>query len=325
MVVSSPPILDLAALENKGFLLLNDHTPAPAQRTLIVLGVARSGTTMAAGVLHHLGVEMGMGDRPNTVFEDVALAKAMESNDSAALRELIAARNAAHQVWGWKRPSAIQHIDRIRHHFRNPQYIVLFRDILAIAARNQISARSDVLSNMDNTLRQYAELMAFVRNCESRMLLISYEKAMLRPEDVVGAIAALAGVDDADRLRMARDFVRQDAVDYLVAARDSFGRGRMEQLAPRQVSGWGFMIGHDGPACVELWVNDRRVAVTVADLRRDDLRGKVHHSGRCGFEFRLPEEDMIRPGDMVRTRIQGDIKDLNGSPCRFAGPAENPS
>ena len=70
----APPELDLSKLDNTGFLRINWPGPPPAERTLIVLGVARSGTTMVSGALHHLGIDMGMGGKPNTVYEDVALS-----------------------------------------------------------------------------------------------------------------------------------------------------------------------------------------------------------------------------------------------------------
>jgi hypothetical protein len=317
-LIQSPPIVDLSALENDGLLLINDAQPAPAERTLIVLGVARSGTTMVAGALHHLGIPMGMGERPNDVFEDVELAGAVEGDDPDRLQALIARRNDAHAVWGWKRPSAITRMERLQRQFRNPEYLVVFRDVFAIANRNRISVRADIVANMEDTLRRYAELLSFLRTCTARALLISYEKAMLRPRTFVDALAAHVGVTQRPLIRAARLFVRPNPPDYLVSSRTWGGYGNLEALRADRVSGWAALRGEDKPARVHLWINGQFVATAVADLDRPDVRQrKVHPTGACGFSFELPAAARLQDGDTVRVRIEGEPSDLHGSPREF--------
>ena len=147
---------------------------------------------------------------------------------------------------------------------------------------------------------------------------------MLRPLTTVTAIAQLAGVRNKPLIRAARQFVRQNAEEYLLTSRSWIGAGRMEQVAPRQVFGWATMRGKEEPVRVELWVNDRCVADMDADLMRDELKGKAHPTGRCGFHFKLPDDAMLKEGDIVRARIRGEVKDLNGSPREFTStPAKN--
>jgi hypothetical protein len=318
--VTPPSVVDISALENSGFFFINDEQPVPQERTIIVLGVARSGTTMIAGALHHLGIDVGMGEKPNTVFEDVALAKAMENRDDAALRSLIEQRNAAHKIWGWKRPSTLDYIQRVQGFFRNPEYLIIFRDIFAIANRNRISVRSDMLTNMEDSLRRYRDMLAFIKACRSRAMLISYEKAMLNAGDFVEALARHLGVEDPTAIEKTCEFVRPNPEEYLLTSRSWGGQGRVEHVGPRQINGWGLMRGDTQPAQIKFWVNGVLAGSALADLQRDDLKGKVHPTGQCGFQFMLPEEQAIREGDVIRARIEGEIKDLNGSPRQYTPP-----
>ena len=66
---------------NDGMLVLNDNACTQSQRTLIVLGAPRGGTSMVAGVLHHLGVYMGSDLLPT--FEDPSLSTLMLQGQQA--------------------------------------------------------------------------------------------------------------------------------------------------------------------------------------------------------------------------------------------------
>ena len=112
-------------------------------RTLIVVGVARSGTSMVAGVLEKLGVFMGTR-RDQIVFEDTELAAMLEAQPPIEnARDWLRARDSVHQVWGWKRPDAFKYLSSYLPAFRNPCLIVTFRDLLAISMRNAIAVESD--------------------------------------------------------------------------------------------------------------------------------------------------------------------------------------
>ncbi|MDQ3797346.1 MAG: hypothetical protein M3294_07255, partial [Pseudomonadota bacterium] len=69
----------LDALINLGFHELRPST-GPVEKTVIVLGVARGGTSMVAGALSKLGVYMGDAIT-GVVFEDLTLSRAVERRD----------------------------------------------------------------------------------------------------------------------------------------------------------------------------------------------------------------------------------------------------
>ena len=308
-----------SALVNTGVQTLNlAAAETMADRTLIVLGVARSGTTMVAGALHQLGVDMMAGQRPNPVYEDVELGEAMEARDARLLSRLIAARNARAPVWGWKRPSALAHIARLERQFRNPHYVVVFRDLLAIANRNRISVRADLLENLDETLAQYRALLGFVRRTQRPLLLVSYEKAMTDRDGFLDALVDYIGGCDAQARERAGDFIRINSPAYLLSARNWRIRGELSSIEADRVMGWAFAPGSKEPVVVRLLINGRLFGTQVAELPRPLLKERrMHATGHCGFNFRLPKNKQLGPGDEVSVRVVGEVEDLRFSPRRY--------
>lgn len=308
---------DAATLHNDGFLSINAPESWPAERTLIVLGVARSGTSMIAGALQALGVRMNEGSHP--VFEDVALSEAVEVNDMVTVQRLIAERNARFPIWGWKRPSSLYHIGRVEKLFRNPEYVVVFRDLFAIANRNRISAFSDVQQNMRKALREYNLLLKFLESTQKPILLVSYEKAMSDKEGFAAKLARHISNRETELLQKAAAFIEPNPVDYLLASRVRKSLGQLGGVNPSIIEGWAFMPDQTEPVEVLIQVNGREYARVVADrLRQDVLRQKLHPTGRCGFRISVPRAHALKTGDLVSARVIGDNRDLARSPKQVA-------
>ncbi|KSW10770.1 hypothetical protein CF15_08305 [Pyrodictium occultum] len=131
-------------------------------KTIIVLGMGRSGTSMVAGILHILGVNMGerlLGahwSNPLGHFEDLDFVELNEeilraaggSWDNPPAREAILAvaprfydrirplaeeERRRHEVWGWKDPRTSLTVELYLPHLENPYFIVCHRDWEAIA------------------------------------------------------------------------------------------------------------------------------------------------------------------------------------------------
>ena len=319
--MSDDSVVD-SALVNTGLQLINaDDEAIGGERTVIVLGVARSGTTMIAGALQQLGVDMMGGRRPNTVFEDVVLGQAMEVKDYSKLSQLIAERNRLGPVWGWKRPSALTYMARVERYFRSPRYVVVFRDLLAIANRNRISVRADLLDNLYDTAEHYRRLLAFVRKSARPMLLVSYEKAMLNRQAFVDALSAFAGEVGHDRRDVAEKFICTNADTYLASARNWSAQGEISTVEADRVMGWAFVPGSSDAVAVRLIINGRLFGTQLADLPRPSLVDrKMHPTGCCGYNFRLPQHKRLRDGDRVSVRVVGESRELGASPQRYVSP-----
>ena len=137
-----------------------DTVLAANERTYVVLGVSRGGTSAAAGILNFLGVPMGStGEAP--LFEDLPMNRAL-SQGIESVETLIARNNAEKSVWGFKGNTITLPYEEIAMKMRNPVFIVIFRDLLAIANRANLSAGRDVAAIMQRQGKEYQRIVDFV-------------------------------------------------------------------------------------------------------------------------------------------------------------------
>jgi hypothetical protein len=174
---------------------------------------------MVASALVCLGVFMGHSiDR--AVFEDVDIANSLESGEIAKLKTLIENRNRSYQVWGFKRPAAFKIMESYVHHFRNPCFIITYRDPLAIAKRNEISMGMKFAGALLEASNQLSVLTQFALKLRQPAMLISYEKALLDPRGFINNLAEFCGVEaDASLIETAANTVENGPDLYLSESR----------------------------------------------------------------------------------------------------------
>lgn len=315
---------DADLLVNRGLLPLNLPEEPPPQRTAVVIGVARGGTTMAASVLQALGVYMG--DRLGPVLEDLTLSKAVESKDTRAVDAIVAERNERFDVWGWKRPAAFRYAPVWQPRLRNPYLIVVYRDPFAIANRNRISMLQECLHGIKDATRQLEQLNGFVQEARVPTLLCSYEKAMTRPEDFVSGVTAFLGLEGEGRHKAAVAAIGANR-RYLRSSRITAARGYVDIVNRQYCAGWAFYIRQPNrqvgrqrrAATVIVMVNGTEAGRIPADSPRPDVRAAgFHETGNCGFCFYWPATAVPGEGDLVTVRVEGDLYPLPGAGT--AGP-----
>lgn len=201
------------AMVNLGVHVLNEPT-SREPRTIVVLGLARGGTSMVAGALFHLGVFMGDNVHPTT-FEDNHLSNPLDKGKLGVARRFIAERNDRYDVWGWKRPSSFRYLNVVAREFRNPHYVMVCRDLLAVATRRQLTAGHDVVFAMRRALKAHSILIEFVAETTSPVLLLSYEKCIHRPAETAQSLATFAGTELTEA---AVSFIQPDPPEYLESA-----------------------------------------------------------------------------------------------------------
>jgi hypothetical protein len=132
------------------------------EKTVVVLGLARSGTSVVTGILRILGVEMGSSiqDKANPFgsFEDKDFAllhrEIFESANSessywnppsqeailglkeevrASIEEIVRRKSQNGAIWGWKHPRTILTLELFLPALRNPHLVAVFRNPLGIA------------------------------------------------------------------------------------------------------------------------------------------------------------------------------------------------
>lgn len=196
--------------------------------TVVVLGTARGGTSMVAGVLRILGVDLGAeldednnedrvflqhgGDR--RIFSERSLAS-RKREYLKHVRRYIAERNQAGRTWGWKDPLASHYIEDVVGHLARPAFLFVARDPIAIATRQLFEEKSTapgaLLAYMLHALEDYRWVATFLTGCSPPPLLISYERALRHPEATVAGIRDyLVWPKDEEAERRAADFIVPD-------------------------------------------------------------------------------------------------------------------
>jgi hypothetical protein len=183
------------------FMNSSGERAVPEQRTVVVLGGYRGGTSMVAGLLRLMGLFMGfrLGQRNN---EDLDFQGAPPER----IIELAEERGRMFDLWGWKCPGSIYSMDRIAGHLRNPRFIVIFRDVMAIAqnemAREIYGFEEAVWRSADQQMR----LADFVLKSSHPTLAASYERAVRDSDLFVRSLADFVGLDfpggDFEKLAM---------------------------------------------------------------------------------------------------------------------------
>lgn len=211
---------------------------ADEPRTIVVVGVARGGTSMVAGALHHLGVPMGKPCQP-PIYEDTRFDDPLAKGDARAVRKLARQSTRQWRVWGYKRPKSAQHLRLIDRTFVNPRYVVVFRDVAAVARRQQlahaeepesIAARAGALKL---SLKKYMQITDFLLKHEPPALSISYEKAVQQPNAFLDSLMDFAQLRaTADEVRAASEFVQPNAIAYV--SQQEITRARRARRAQRE-------------------------------------------------------------------------------------------
>ena len=97
-------------LRNRGFSVLRATAPTDTA-TIIVVGVARSGTSMVASALRAMGVFLG-DQVHDSVYEDIEIAAALEERNDRLLTELIDFPKCRAQNMGLQAPGILCYYPR---------------------------------------------------------------------------------------------------------------------------------------------------------------------------------------------------------------------
>lgn len=193
---------------NSAGYIVRRGDPAKTKKTFVVLGVPRGGTSMTSGILRLSGIFMGnVLDPDNNEDQEFLLHKGnfldlLDSEKSAGyiegVRGIIKKRSESNDVWGWKDPLSILYIERLLDTIVNPHFILVTRDITAIAMREKVEfttpfhdtdtpenlfCRKLGLANM-----LYQKSLDFLSKNEYPFLAISYERSLRHKKNAANLI-----------------------------------------------------------------------------------------------------------------------------------------
>ena len=303
-------------LVNTGFMFGNEDRNTAAVECTVVLGGARSGTSLIAGTLYHLGVHMG-DKATSPVFEDVHLSGALESRNLDLVRQTVRDYSEAHSNWGFKRPTAIDYFKLLESELPERRYIFVFRDIFATANRNRLSVGLDIVKGLNRALDDNRTLVRHLQSTSSAWMLCSYDKILRRPEEFVKTVIGYANLQPGDnQIKKALEFIRPDPVDYIDSSRNTRAMGKLDRVSAQVVAGWAKYVNRDIDPEVDLVINGELVdSQKATELREDIKKAGRHSTGRCGFKFRLNKA--LQPGDLVEVRVRDEIRSLNPGSVTF--------
>ena len=206
--------------------------PAAAdQKTVVVLGQARSGTSVTTGVLETLGVDMGPPSWPTdwnpkgnfedesfgklhkailnsaeagrTYFDPPARERLLAQGDKFArqIEDLLAEKSNGKPLWGWKHPDTIMMIDLYLPHLVNPHFVVVFRNPLGTAQSTvEHTRRFQDKVDLDRALKlvhyYHGEMLRFLDlHPELPKVFLAFEELVENPLREAQKLADFIGVE----------------------------------------------------------------------------------------------------------------------------------
>jgi hypothetical protein len=211
---------------NTGIIFSGGMPSTETERTLVITGTPRGGTTAIAECIATLGVPMGVSVPPRPEqfnYEDPAFTRILhmeppEDLDLESLRELVRQRNEEYSTWGFKLPMALRSLPALERELRNPMFLFVFRDLVAVSSREVIANGDNAISAMVRALEWQQKMLDFIASSIAPCLLISYEKALQFPDLLARILARWSG------LPCAESFLK-DASGKIAANRDHYLRG----------------------------------------------------------------------------------------------------
>tara|TARA_R110001583_G_scaffold166104_3_gene318863 strand:- start:13312 stop:14253 length:942 start_codon:yes stop_codon:yes gene_type:complete len=290
-----------------------------SHKTFFVLGQARGGTSLAAGILYHLGIPMGeQCDKP--IYEDGILTRAIRSGNSRKIKEIIANYNSHWPNWGFKQPAAQNFILRNHRLFRSPCFIFIVKDPASIAIRKESLYGNDAVASMRKVLESYDRILKFIAKTKAPALIVSYEKLIQNPESLIEKMGVFVGNKNLNT-DSALEFIKAGNKNYQQFFENQLNQkrlhveGHIDQITANQITGWAVDYNNMSPVVLSVEKNGIEIATAIAeDFRADLQQAKVHETGQCAYTISLPTEGKLIAGDVIRV-FAGDAKvELSRSP-----------
>jgi hypothetical protein len=307
---------DPATILNQGVIVhpgaARGRKRAGREKTLIITGLARSGTSMVAALLMEAGVWLG-DHAYEPVNEDAEIAQMLRARDFTRLDALIAQQNAARPIWGFKMPDLhlfLQHDELQR--FRNPHLVMVHRDPVAVGVRNVLSEQfGGMQAYIDSTSAMHS-MAQFVRASRLPCLLLSYEKALLFPQVFVDNILSFCGLAlDEQRKAAVMRHVEPNRTLYVTTSKRAF-EGHLEGVIDGRLYGWARHIGQLEPVLLDLLIDGRLAATFQASEFREDLLAAGVGNGNHAFFVDLAEHE-VTDRSVIGVRINRRTVELGNS------------
>lgn len=168
-----------------------------AEKTVIVLGLGRGGTSAMSGILRILGVAMPDTTHPlKHEWSPVVYDGVVVDRDKTRLR--IAEIDDKHSVWGWKSPKDIFTVGQFETMLCKPHYIVIFRNVFDVCASSKRYEGLPYEALMPDVAAVLSEIARFISTNTSPLALASFERVVADPVDTVRELADWLDISPSD-------------------------------------------------------------------------------------------------------------------------------
>lgn len=156
------------------------------QKTVLVIGQSRGGTSLVAAILDALGVYMG---EPNELHNGGAYESFKFVHGGKDEKDAEIARcNSLYDIWGWKQPFGPDVLATLSPRVRNPHCIFIFRDVVATTKSYAWHTKQIPDAALVAVLLQQARLLEALQETKLPSLVVSSEHAHTRPTEVIDEI-----------------------------------------------------------------------------------------------------------------------------------------
>jgi hypothetical protein len=300
--------------KNSGIAVINRSCTNMPHKTVLVMGVPRGGTSMVAGAVSKLGVFMGPEFKIAPFYENPELEICAKTKKKIEAKKIILGYNELYPTWGFKVLPRGWSFWLFKPMFREPVYIVVFRDILAIANRRAVSLDKSLLKEMFVSNWHNLCLLLFLAFTKRPTLILSYEKALLSPEDFVKGLAKFLEINNHSKIEEAIQFITPSPANYLMRS-DSNYFGYLDHVDSTKIAGWALSLADKNPIKIEILINGQLNRVIEACSKREDvLKANARFREDCGFVVVFNEQNKLNKGDCVEVRILEKNIQLINSP-----------
>tara|TARA_R100000935_G_scaffold41713_1_gene63364 strand:- start:170 stop:1243 length:1074 start_codon:yes stop_codon:yes gene_type:complete len=275
------------------------------QKTFIVLGAPRGGTSMSAGILNLCGVNTGDVIDPDN-HEDQSflshngdfffLDDEIRSKDYVKdIKANIERKNENYDVWGWKDPLSIVYIERVIEKIRNPHFIIVTRDSVATAMRERVESKSDI--SLDFFLRKarfsndlYMRSFEFIAKNKYPALFVSYERSLRNKNGLADLFLEFCNPDQehfAETKRKIIEYISPDKLTGNINAKKSSSEYRYMKYEGL-MSGCSSLTDVYGEAAKMVNTGEYEKALSLASLFEH-----IFIEGEVVSPFKVTDENLV--------------------------------
>jgi len=213
----------MSAFDNFSDLNLDDKKNINVKKTIIILGMGRSGTSVVGNILYELGVNMGedlsrdsknhgkgyfenrrikrlnkhLLARGNGSWDNPPSEKTIKQiGKSKRINNLIEKilLSEADILWGWKDPRTSLLIDLYWNHLKNPYFVYCKRNPLSIAKSLKKRHAFSIKKGLKLTKEYNKRIEKFLKKRNPKVIIVNYERLIKNPNKEIVKLKKFLGI-----------------------------------------------------------------------------------------------------------------------------------